>query len=892
MKSFAIKMAQITDLIFLVFLSMSMHNICLSTSISTRQNNYPVRSLACKTYNMTKMDCSYRNLLEVPILEEDSTIMLDLSHNQLENINNSRFKRLQGLLRLNVSYNVISEISATGFKGLQSLEHLNLFSNKLVDLPKNIFTGLLNLTHLDLSYNYFIAIPGEILAPLQSLQILNFFNSEKICQISLDGFQNLTNLKELRLQLFIDEDVSSDTFRPLNQLPLHYFGILLNWKDITHPIEKGVFPPLNMVTKMKTTFEARHALTSLNSPLKRLTFTNGLGGYEVIDKTSLQVLQKWNTSLETLRITLRTLRLIKDYAFIWIPNLLELNFGYNEIDHLATNAFYGLNALRRLILSSNSLTEIPSNALEVFRNSASLQHLDLLSNRIAGSFAETAFSAVSSSLSSVSIGMSHTQIFRTKWLSMLRNLKQCTLILSESSFSNVYINSSQSLPSLKTFTISNFYNLFFPTRICSVFPNVEVAALRTSLNIITKDIVLDLLEPFNGCFHLKELDLSGILSGISALDLKHFNITLSTLETLKLAHNTFLSITLIFFINAPKLEHLDMAGNLLESINSEIAHMYPGLVNLDLRDNELESLSGLAELFFLQNLNASGNKITVVPAWLLSNARNLVSLDLRNNPFQCTCEIKTFRNWILSDKQTWLQPGKYVCATPANLKGMGVTSIKLDCTPKTAFYVSITIPLVLLFCVGIIFLIRYRWHIKYKIFLIYRNYRPFPDDNEDFEMLQLQYHAYVAYNENSAVDESWVVDELQPNMEEGPDPMRLCIKSRDFVPGHFLLDSIDKSINESRKTILVLSPFFVKSEWCYYEMRMAQMRLINDNLDVLVLVLLNEIPENKMTLSLRQILCRQDYFKWPKDRAGQKLFWQSLKEELKGPVQVDRFFHE
>ena len=101
------------------------------------------------------------------------------------------------------------------------------------------------------------------------------------------------------------------------------------------------------------------------------------------------------------------------------------------------------------------------------------------------------------------------------------------------------------------------------------------------------------------------------------------------------------------------------------------------------------------------------------------------------------------------------------------------------------------------------------------------------------------------------------MDELQPNMEEGPDPIKLCIKSRDFIPGHFLLDSIDESVHQSRKTILVLSPSFVASEWCYQEMQMAQMRLLDDNLDVLVLILLNDIPENKMTLSLRQILCRK-----------------------------------
>ena len=72
---------------------------------------------------------------------------------------------------------------------------------------------------------------------------------------------------------------------------------------------------------------------------------------------------------------------------------------------------------------------------------------------------------------------------------------------------------------------------------------------------------------------------------------------------------------------------------------------------------------------------------------------------------------------------------------------------------------------------------------------------------------------------------------------------------------------------------------------------MAQMRLLDEHLDVLVLVLLQEIPNDKMTLSLRKLFCKKKYLKWPKDRAGQRLFWHRLQQELKAPVQVDRRFH-
>ena len=52
---------------------------------------------------------------------------------------------------------------------------------------------------------------------------------------------------------------------------------------------------------------------------------------------------------------------------------------------------------------------------------------------------------------------------------------------------------------------------------------------------------------------------------------------------------------------------------------------------------------------------------------------------------QCTFGIEPFRNWILSDKKTLLQPVQYGFTTPERLKGMSVTAMELDCTSKTAF---------------------------------------------------------------------------------------------------------------------------------------------------------------------------------------------------------------
>ena len=632
---------------------------------------------------------------------------------------------------------------------------------------------------------------------------------------------------------------------------------------------------LSPLKELKTSFIALSALESICSQflqkLKIVDHPQSTSGPSELCSTTFKVVQKWNSSLQVFLIITHFVERVEDNTFIWTPNLKTLDLTYNKIKHLAKNAFSGLHALEYLHLAGNSLTEVPFEALEVFKNSMSLQHLDLESNRIViGDIAQHAFLSISSLtrlLLAVNIMEKYTQI---EWLDFLPNLMHLTLPGTDY-HAGTKIGSRNSQTSLQTIEITNVRELYFETPLCSIFPNLEIMILSDS---VTKPFASPLA--LQQCSKLKVLDLSGSADSAVSLTLDLPEIKIPNLLTLRMSQNYIESIKQIFFIKAPKLETLDLGGNQIEIIDIEMHSVYPAIRNLYLDNNGLTSLAGLEHLNFLKQLGAAGNQITVIPVWLLKDTGSLLEeLDVRNNPFQCSCDIEPFRKWILSDKKVHLVPGKYLCASPDSFKKQSIIAIDLDCKSLTPFYLSITIPFVLLFCIMICCLFRYRWHIKYKLILLYRNYHPFPD-NDDFEMLELQYHAYIAYDETSALDEAWVMNDLQPNLEDPPEPLRLCIKSRDFIPGHSIIENINDGIHQSRKTILVLSPNFVRSNWCYHEMQMAHMRFLDDNLDVLVLVLLDDIPEHKITLSLRLLLCKKEYLKWPKDRAGQRLLSEDL----------------
>ena len=646
-----------------------------------------------------------------------------------------------------------------------------------------------------------------------------------------------------------------------------------NIPGYTCVVEKGAFAGLSTITELVTCAESLSALGSLSGPLQTLTLTSLDQSFRYMNKTTLQVLGMHNSTLSHLHIQHQELlQRIEDYSFIWTPNLFTLSLDNNDINYIAIYAFNGLVTLQELNLASNNLNAVPSDAFEVFRKSASLEYLDLSSNSISSNIANDAVSAIAASLLMLKLSIKKTQSrSRIRWITKLQKLNY--LHLESIELVHSLDIAVKSLNSLQKLDITNFDVYLSP---CLAFSNLESLTMDNNfINNFPADLAL------HKCPNLRVLSLSRFKSYINSFDEKHLNITFSFLHTLKITQNKVTLVKPILSIKAPKLKILDISSNSIKTIDIVIGQVFPNLIHLVIADNAIVSLSGLENCKFLEYLNAAGNQITVVPGELLSS---LKTLDLGNNPFTCSCDILPFKNWINSDSATWLVPGEYVCANPDELKGISITAIDLDCRSHTAFYLAVSIPSALVSCIGIILLIHYRWHIKYKLFLLYRNYHPFPDNNEDFEMLQLQYHAYVSYNDESRIDDDWVMNNLQPNMEEGPQPQKLFIKNRDFMPGQSLIKGISENIQQSRKTILVLSPHFVESQWCRHEMEMAQMRLLDEHLDVLVLVLLEEIPNDKMTLSLRKLLCKKKYLKWPRDRAGQRLFWRRLRQELKAPV--------
>ncbi len=82
---------------------------------------------------------------------------------------------------------------------------------------------------------------------------------------------------------------------------------------------------------------------------------------------------------------------------------------------------------------------------------------------------------------------------------------------------------------------------------------------------------------------------------------------------------------------------------------------------------------------------------------------------------------------------------------------------------------------------------------------------------------EFHYDAFISYSHK---DSAWVRNVLLPRLEgEG---LRVCIDTRDFEVGVPSLVNMENAVDQSRKTLLVLTPNWLSSEWTAFEALLVQ----------------------------------------------------------------------
>ena len=108
---------------------------------------------------------------------------------------------------------------------------------------------------------------------------------------------------------------------------------------------------------------------------------------------------------------------------------------------------------------------------------------------------------------------------------------------------------------------------------------------------------------------------------------------------------------------------------------------------------------------------------------------------------------------------------------------------------------------------------------------------------------------------------------------------RLYLYRSEFQLGQPIEANVMRTLNVCRKTILVLSPRFVTSQWCLFEARMAFQKCVDTSIDSIIPIILE--PINDISAEVKRYLTDYIYLQWPQNRAnGQRESWDRLRREL------------
>ncbi|XP_010217499.1 PREDICTED: toll-like receptor 1 [Tinamus guttatus] len=342
-------------------------------------------------------------------------------------------------------------------------------------------------------------------------------------------------------------------------------------------------------------------------------------------------------------------------------------------------------------------------------------------------------------------------------------------------------------------------------------------------------------------------------------------VTLTDLKSLILRRNKFKSLFRVSLMTShmQSLSYLDMSSNMLHYDGAEEHCQWAdSLTELDLSSNQLTESVFECLPVNIKRLDLQNNQIASVPKGI--------------------AELESLRELNLASNRLSDLPGcsSFPALAALNIEMNSILAPSTDFVASCLLVIALLVTLVLVAIVA--FLCIYfdaPWYIRMTWQWTQTKRRAWHGCPREQEAA-LQFHAFISY---SARDSVWVTNELIPNLEKGEGCVRLCQHERDFIPGKSIVENIIDCIERSYKLIFVLSPNFVQSEWCHYELYFAHHKLFSDSSDSLILILLEPIPPYIIPAryhKLKALMAKRTYLEWPKERSKHALFWANLRAAI------------
>ncbi|XP_046735889.1 protein toll-like [Diprion similis] len=780
---------------------------------------------------------------------------LDLGNNRMTRMNPSLFSGLNRLKLLHLWGNRLTDIDPYTFVGLTDLRSLGLHNNNLTTLRPEVFKSLTNLTDLKISGNYFTSLPEDLLSENRNLTKLALtFNRVVLITLPNRFLSNLPRLQDVYLQYSkltrLPEDLLSNSsaikildlnHNSLSTLPKNIFKDLTNltslnlsWNKITS-LPDRIFQSMAKLERLElqnnNIFKITQNLFSGLGALDNLNLESN--GMRIIERKSFGPL----TSLKIGRLSNNKLTLIDDTfpgqfsPFDSCVNLVELYLANNSIAQIFSDWQYILSKLNKIDLRYNQLSEIKADDLQFFSDKLTL---DIRHNNI---------KVIDLSFAPALVNYQHTKLAADRTVIVLVDENPIVCDCSLNSFLE-YLDGQMHPDVQKLFHIK-------PDQLKCSGPEYMTGTRVADLKYKSFEChTLTCVEECN-CL-LRENDNTIIVNcshrGLREAPRGLMNLTRRNVE-------------------------LDLRGNFLTEMPSFGKSGYGNITALLLSHNNISSFSATRVPPTLQVLELDGNdmkRMNTTALGIVVNSTPLKRLTLHRNPWICECEANSFREFIQNNGRRLPEILNTSCGDAAH-RGKTLSTLTADdlCPSATRKIIagSVSVAVVsLLF--GIVAALCFKYQFQIEIWLYSHRLfgKLFPEETVDKNK---KYDAFISHAHQ---DQKFVDEELIPKLENGTDAFKLCVHYRDWNVGEIIPEQITRSVEESRRTILVVSPDYVKSEWGKLEFQAAHRQALTERRSRVIIIVYGEIgPTDQLDEELRAYLKMNTYVKW-----GDPWFWEKL----------------
>ncbi|XP_037685509.1 toll-like receptor 1 [Choloepus didactylus] len=740
----------------------------------------------------------------------------------------------------------------------------------LTQIPKDLSP---KTTILDVSQNYISELQTSDILSLSRLRIL-ILSHNRIQYLNISVFEFSEELEYL--------DLSHNKLRKISCHPivnLKHLDLSFNEFD-TLPIckEFGNMRQLDFLGLSATQLEKSSMLPIAHLHIRKVLLALGdlYGGKE--DPESLQDIN--TDSLHIVFPPRKEFHFILDVSVITAVSLELSNIKCvsNDSEHHFLNVLSKLQKNPRLLnLTLNNIETTWTSFITILQLvwHTSIEYFSISKVKLKGQLDYIVFNYTDTSLKALSIHQVVSDVF---------NFPQSHIynIFSNMNIQNFTVSGTRMIHMLCPSQISPFRYLDFSNNLLTdlVFESCGNLNLLETLTLQMNQLK-DLANIIYMTKEMKSLQQLDISQNSLRYNEKEGKCSWTkSLLTLNMSSNILTD--LVFRCLPPRVTILDLHNNRIKSIPQDVTSL-EALQELNIAFNSLTDLPGCGTFRRLSVLIIDYNLVSHPSTNFFHSCQNITSVKAGNNPFQCTCELREFIKNIgqLSREVVEGWPDSYKCDYPESYKGTPLRDFHVSLLSCNTSLLIITIgAAMLVLVVTMVFVCIYLdlpWYIRMVCQWMHSRHRA---RNMPLEELQrtLQFHAFISY---SGHDSAWVKHELLPNLEK--ENMKICLHERNFIPGKSIIENIINFIEKSYKSIFVLSPNFVQSEWCHYELYFAHHNLFHEGSDKLILILLEPIPQYSIPSNyhkLKTLITQRTYLEWPKEKSKHGLFWANLRAAI------------